>query len=248
MDKNDPKVYEGNLIDKSSQEYICSKYATCKNLGEIQYLNNDDSFNKTLELLKNYDNIIIFQPTFIYKNKAIAKPDAIVKLDGKYYLIEVKGTSTAKPVHLLDFIYQSNVVEYVLQEKLSESIEDYYLCIADYCLANKREVKFALTNRINISPPSSPKNLPSEKLSQSVISIKKNLKQGKYLIKNLVKGDSSELKVRARNKYEEIFVKLTDEAQFDLIIDELAAAEINENPQFEPCEEYKLSGIKTVEY
>jgi hypothetical protein len=42
--------------------------------------------------------------------------------------------------------------------------------------------------------------------------------------------------------------EILNENKFDDIIDKLARHEINENPQLRPCAEYKMSGIKAIEY
>jgi hypothetical protein len=42
--------------------------------------------------------------------------------------------------------------------------------------------------------------------------------------------------------------EILNEDKFDDIIDKLIQHEINENPQLRPCTEYKMSGIKSIEY
>ncbi|GHU28786.1 hypothetical protein FACS1894152_6800 [Bacilli bacterium] len=47
----------------------------------------------------NDHDFIMFQPCFIYKGKATTKPDAFIRRDNKYILIETKGTTSAKMIH-----------------------------------------------------------------------------------------------------------------------------------------------------
>jgi hypothetical protein len=110
MDNTDAKIIEGNKIDKLSQEFIKEKFSDCEVIDLTDIRNNDANASKTLEILKTKDNVILFQCTFIYKEMAIAKPDGFVKYQGKYYLYETKGTSSEKMSHLVDVIYQANVV------------------------------------------------------------------------------------------------------------------------------------------
>jgi hypothetical protein len=105
----DPKIIEGNKIDLESQKYIKSQYPNCE-LIVLEHMNNDDLTNKTLEILKEKDNVILCQSAFIYKGIAIAKPDGLVKVNGKYILIETKGTTTSKFQHLIDITFQEKVV------------------------------------------------------------------------------------------------------------------------------------------
>jgi hypothetical protein len=112
-------------------------------------LSNDEAFNKTINYLKNDDNFILFQPTFIYKNKALAKPDALIKNDGKYILVETKGTTTVKCSHLIDITYQHIVINECLLQ-LNTEISQYYLCIIDYKIADKNELGFTLSEFASI--------------------------------------------------------------------------------------------------
>ena len=103
LDNSDPKVFEGNIIDQKSKTYIkqyFSDYFKRNNINEFDVidfsafkLNNNQQFTKTLQYLETHKYAIIFQPTFIAKNKAIAKPDALINVDGKLFLVETKGTT-----------------------------------------------------------------------------------------------------------------------------------------------------------
>jgi hypothetical protein len=105
---------------------------------------NDDAFTKTMSLLVNDDNFILFQPTFIYKHKAIAKPDALIKANGKYILVETKGTSCVKASHLIDLTYQHIIINDCLKN-INASLDQYYLCLIDYRLGEKNELGFCLS-------------------------------------------------------------------------------------------------------
>jgi hypothetical protein len=111
---------------------------------------NSEAFNKTLEYLKSDDNFILFQPAFIYKNKAIAKPDAFIKLNGKYILVETKGTTNTKLSHLIDVTYQHIVINECLLQ-INANISQYFLCIIDYKIANKNELGFTLSEFASIA-------------------------------------------------------------------------------------------------
>jgi hypothetical protein len=151
MDKNDPKIYEGNLIDQESKKFIKAQFSMCRKIFDFDKMNlsNDDAFNKTKELLSNDDNFILFQPTFIYKNKAIAKPDAFIKHNGKYILVETKGTTTVKCSHLIDLTYQHIVINECLKQ-INTTISQYYLCLIDYRLGEKNELGFCLSEFASI--------------------------------------------------------------------------------------------------
>lgn len=141
----DPKVYEGNIIDEESRKFVTKQFPDCQAIDlSKDHLTNEDAFEKTKKLLTNNDNIIIFQSVFITKNnKAITKPDAIVKRNGKVYIIETKGTTSTKFVHILDLFYQVNVIE----DSMDIVLENYYLCIVKYELLPFGQVSFVLVDK-----------------------------------------------------------------------------------------------------
>ncbi|GHU33973.1 hypothetical protein FACS1894166_10650 [Bacilli bacterium] len=115
-------------------------------------MSNEDAANKTLEIMKMNDHdFIMFQPCFIFKGKAITKPDAFIRRDNKYILIETKGTTSGKMIHLVDIIFQSHVISRVLKTEMNTETLEYKLCLVAYEKAKKNEITFILTDRVPIS-------------------------------------------------------------------------------------------------
>lgn len=161
-DKDEAIVKEGQIIDKLAKQYIQNVYP--KNLiidfDEPKYKawSNEQIAKETFKLLRDKDNILIFQACFIAAKKAIAKPDAILKQGKKLTLIEVKSTCKFKndnftwqekkftdkkaKKHLLDLVYQKQVIKKALEElRLSFSIM-CQLCTID----NSKPAKKYTTN------------------------------------------------------------------------------------------------------
>ena len=92
----------------------------------------------------------MFQPTFIARNKAIAKPDALINDGGKLILVETKGTTNPKFNHLVDIYYQNQIINEALKEK-DFYIDEYYLCIVKYELLNLKQISFVLTKNCSLS-------------------------------------------------------------------------------------------------
>ncbi|MBQ6970674.1 hypothetical protein IJQ19_03800 [bacterium] len=99
-DKDEAIIKEGQIIDKLARQYIKSIYPKnlVVNFDDPKYksLSNEQITKETLKLLKNKENVLIFQACFIATRKAIAKPDAILKQGNKLTLIEVKSTCKYK--------------------------------------------------------------------------------------------------------------------------------------------------------
>jgi hypothetical protein len=146
---NDPKIIEGMIIDKKAKMFISSLYDNFIVVDfedeNNDYLSNEQAAIETINILKDKEQIILFQPTFIYANKAIAKPDALIKDGNQYTLIEVKSSSRVKHIHLLDIIYQYNIVNKILQHELNSTISNCAMCLSKYCQCNKFDIKFILT-------------------------------------------------------------------------------------------------------
>jgi hypothetical protein len=162
LDPLDPKIFEGNLIDKKSQSFIANQYKECPVFDLSEIKENDKSAEKTIEILRHNDNVVLFQPAFIYKNKAIAKLDALVKSNNNYTLIEVKGTSRSKKMHLLDVYYQTQVANYVLKNEFNNLISDVKLCLVSYETLPKNEISFTFTDYLSEVGLNGKKRLSSE--------------------------------------------------------------------------------------
>jgi hypothetical protein len=150
IDVRDPKIYEGNLIDNKSRDFIKLKYLRLnaydfdelyKGINSLQYLSEE-----TKKFLSK-DNFILFQPVFIFENRAVARPDALIKEKGKYTIIEVKGTLKPKLKHLVDLVYQHHIVNAVLEE-FNQKIDNYLLCVIKYIKNIKGKFEFEITDRI----------------------------------------------------------------------------------------------------
>jgi hypothetical protein len=237
MNIKDPKIIEGNIVDKKSQEYISEVYGNCKVFDLSNIRNNRENANKTLEILQNNDNVVLFQSTFLYKDIAIAKPDGFVKQNGRFYLIETKGTSSSKKIHLLDMIYQYHIVNYVLNEKFNVNIEKLQLCIVEYIKANKNQLPLTLTEY------SQGVSINARNLEEGVIEEKQNKKMltdGKHftfleIITNMIPDNINSL---SRENLENYITPLISSSKFDEILNELNEYTINPNPQFQPCIQY----------
>lgn len=158
---DDPQLISGQIIDQKSKEAI-------KNFFKKEYKNKnffchdfddekitlEDNFKKTLNLLSKHENTILFQPAFIDTKKKIAtKCDAIVKINDKdgnweIFLIETKGTSTAKIHHILDLFFQKKVIEEIFTNKTKFN---YYLCLIKYEKLYKQQLSFIISKTINLS-------------------------------------------------------------------------------------------------
>lgn len=168
LDENDPKIIEGQIIDQKAKEFIKKSFnnLNCVDFDSPEYKNktSEQLADITLKHIINKQNIILFQPTFIAKQIAIAKPDAFIILNGEYILIETKATTKTKANHFLDIFYQDNVINFVLkQNKLSE-IKKYITCIAAIIKNKKNEISFILNENIGYQKngPSVGKKLEKE--------------------------------------------------------------------------------------
>ena len=140
----DPRIFEGKIIDSESKKFIKDTYQLpAQDLSRLEIGNKDKAFEITKKYL-NEKNIILFQPTFIF-NGMVTKPDAIVIKDGKATLIEVKGTSNPKTVHLFDLYFQFNIVDQTIK------LDSCLLCLVKYELKKTRQVSFVLVPRGSFS-------------------------------------------------------------------------------------------------
>lgn len=267
LDLTNPKVCEGQIIDQKSREFIKRQFPKCKSIDlSEQKLTNEQTFARTLELIKENDNIVLFQSVFIYTDKkdntqkAIAKPDAIVKVDNKLILIETKGTTSTKLYHLMDIYYQKNIINESLKILENEpQINEYKLCIVKYEKCAVHEVSFVLVDRCNFNK--GPKNPSDNQLKEAITEREvEELKQYTkeiideeydYSIDSLLnKGESISLSSRAYKPYVKKFNEyFSDENKFWKIIDELFEYKPidPERLTFEPCKQYK-SDIKDTDY
>ncbi|MGL4952045.1 MAG: DUF2779 domain-containing protein [Mycoplasma sp.] len=144
IDKNDPKIIEGNKIDVLSREYIQSLYKGYKvfDLDKFNYSSNDERYEKTKNILLENDNVIIFQSVFI-NEFCITKPDAIVKTNNSIHLIETKGTTTAKRKLFLDILFQYKLLKSL--DFLKCFNIELSLCLINYCVAKKGQAPLELT-------------------------------------------------------------------------------------------------------
>lgn len=193
----DPKIIEGIIIDKKAKEFIISK----NNVDIIIDYDDDiyknirfDNFKAAqkvqkdiIELKKQNKSFILFQPTFVNKTSNgsifITKCDAIVyKNYNDCCLIEVKGTTSTKIIHLLDFLFQKEVLDSPENEI---NISDYKLCLVQYCKAKRNEVPFVLVDTLNLTKnsPVLEKNKKKLLTEIDIENKKRELKHGKYHLK-----------------------------------------------------------------
>ena len=158
LSDKDAKKIEGQYIDKKSQEYILNffKMQFAKlNIEAQNYtiVNIENKFKncslsekcaKTINLLVNHSNIIVFQPVFIFDGQLIDIPDAIIKINDQLFLIETKAAKTPKKRYIIDLIYQKNVVNAVLKANRMKQVEKFFLCLIKDCPNEKMNVSFVL--------------------------------------------------------------------------------------------------------
>lgn len=254
LDRNDPKIFEGNLIDKESKKFIKAQFSMCRKIYDFDefILSNDEAFIKTMDYLRNDDNFILFQPTFIYRNKAIAKPDAFIKNNGKYILIETKGTSTVKCAHLIDITYQHIVISECLKQ-IKSIISQYYLCLIDYRIADKNELGFCLSEYASLVKGGYNSKPKFEKFTKEWIIEKKynKIAKNKNILYSDIINNYETLQPEKMGKKWEKFInnysQIRDTNKFDKVIDELIKHKIVDELIFEPTNKYK-SWFKDVDY
>ncbi len=149
IDKDDPRISEGNIIDQKSKEFIKKEYKSINKILDIDYeYGSNEKLNKmTIDFLDENKNCIIFQPVFIHNN-LVTKCDALIKKNNFIYIIETKGTSTARSIHYLDLLYQKNVIENDLYFKNKETKYEfiYKLCIVQYEKCKKDDISFCIVD------------------------------------------------------------------------------------------------------
>ncbi|KEZ22301.1 DUF2779 domain-containing protein [Ureaplasma diversum] len=198
IDKNNPKIAEGIILDQKSQLAVREKFSSIElvvNFEDNKYNNwtNEQLADETKKYCLDHDQFILFQPTFITSyitldNKEvglITKPDAFVKYNNEYYVIETKGTSTIKKHHFLDLFYQFKVIQQQEFLDTKNTVVQYNICIVDFVRLNKYDVSFAISPYINPqkSGPSFTISKKNENKPRSVIEAeKRNAKQGIKLI------------------------------------------------------------------
>lgn len=152
IDVDNPKIAEGILLDKASQEDIKKTYHYIKKIINFEtdplFKNKslEELANLTLELIDKNDEIIFFQPVFI-NDKLITKPDCFIKKNDEFIVIETKGTSSIKKHHILDVFYQAQVISkhpYFINKCIS-----YQMCIVDYVKLKKNQVNFTISPYYN---------------------------------------------------------------------------------------------------
>lgn len=179
IDENDPRIFEGRIIDKKSKAFIKEKFSKISKWidfesKEYKSIKQENIAVETMNSLLNNDKILLFQPVFIH-DFTITKPDAIVKDGNEIFVIETKGTSSTKIVHFLDLLFQKKTIE--SQHYLFGFEFHYKLCIIDYCKLNKNDVTFFITDHFNYKKTLS---IPKKKdiSDLDMLEIKRNLKAG----------------------------------------------------------------------
>lgn len=199
INKNDPKIVEGNLLDKKSRQHIIDLYPNFKIVDfeddTYRHIKQEEIAIKTKEIIMNENQVIFFQPVFIYNN-LITKPDAVVKDDIEIKVFETKSTTTAKLIHFLDIFFQSKVISN--QEYLADYYFEYNLCLSAYCYANRHEVPFITTNSINLQTALNLTGIPFEfkqslKLGQGYVLKKEEFIEAPINITALCEGDFQEI-------------------------------------------------------
>lgn len=147
---DDPKFIEGRIIDQIAKEFIAKKFSECKVVDfDLDKSNIEVQAKKTIELINSSENLVLFQPVFIYRD-VIAKPDALVINNNLITLIETKGTSMTKINHIFDLYYQSQIVNGVLNN-FNKQVDHFQLCVLKYDLAKIKQTHFVLIDKASFS-------------------------------------------------------------------------------------------------
>lgn len=212
------KIIEGQILDRKAKDFIIKWYTSVANSRQkISIYDFDEIFQDNLdlekqfihfqELIKNNQNAIFFQPTIISKKiKAVTKPDALVRIDGIWELIEVKGTTTSKKKHLLDMLFQKKII---YQSGLELNIVNYYLCVVAYEKVRKNHVSFILTQNF----------LPKKNYADTALI--------KTYITEYGKDDLKVLKEKQKEKIGNTLFPMKFKALLDWQLDQIPTKEIN---------------------
>ena len=158
LSDNDAKKIEGQYIDKKSQKFILNffktqfeklkikpqKYIVANFESKFKNCSLKEKHEKTMDLLINYPNFIIFQPVFIFDDQLIDIPDAVVKINNELILIETKAAKKIKKRYIIDLIYQTNIVNKTLKVKGITTIKKFFLCLIKDCPNKKMKISFKL--------------------------------------------------------------------------------------------------------
>lgn len=196
IDKNNPLIVSGIIIDKKSKEFVINEYKQLKQCHDFYICDFDEikpridltrCAEQTLQLLNQHENVILFQPVFIDKaRKILTKCDALVKYQNEIYLIETKGTSTAKFHHFLDLFFQKQILEVNLDPKVYDM--NYQLCLVRYEYLSAKQISFIISDTINLS-----KNVTSTLIKASDLSTKQLVRLGASYTKVTEKGKSKDV-------------------------------------------------------
>jgi hypothetical protein len=216
----------------------------------------EEAQNKTIELLQQNEDIILFQPTFIYKNKAIAKPDAFIKYKDEYILIETKGTTKTKAAHLVDIQYQATIVNETLSSLFNSKIKKFFLCLVEYKMDKKNNIGFVLVDCASTTKNGASVNETEkekyEKFSQQYIELIALYKEGRkdnIKFSDLIYNSENipESKYKKGGEVKTTYLKFLDNFNFinnrfsfDERIEEIFNQQINLSPSFVPTDEYKM--------
>lgn len=219
LDQNDPKVKEGLEIDLQSKAFIISQFPNCSivDFDEIPKT-NEQKQHETINILKQQENCILFQPVFIF-NGVIDKPDAIIKQGNEITLIEVKGTTNPKLYHLFDLFFQTTIINEVLDE-LDMTITKHQLCLVKYELKNFQELSFVLVDKIALN--------------------KTGFSKPTSLNKYVDKFDQFYIESIARSKQG---IEISEKRTITNILDEMH----NEEPDLEPRNAKEKKQIKNIQ-
>ena len=179
IDTKNYLMVQGNIIDRTCKQFIYDSYKNeYEYLIKEKFIKHDfddykitleENANQTLKLIRENKYTIIFQPAFInHELKIATKCDSLVKIDNDIFIIETKGTSTAKYHHILDLMFQKKVIEYVLNDDYSLSFK---LCLVEYKTIMKNEkISYIISDTINlkksVSISKNKKNLDIESKQQ----------------------------------------------------------------------------------
>ncbi|MCV3743352.1 DUF2779 domain-containing protein [Ureaplasma sp. ES3154-GEN] len=187
IDQDDPKIAEGIILDQKSQEHIVKSYPEIKNILDCDaifaHLKMQDRYQKTLSILSDNEDYILFQPVFI-TNNLITKPDALIKYKDQLIIIETKGTSSVKSRHILDLFYQYKVIAQ------NPNVINQFACHFKLCIVKYERLKVIDKVSFVITPyfvhQKYGLSYDIKKINEfldedQAIYYKANLKQGRYI-------------------------------------------------------------------
>lgn len=145
---NHPAYLQGRIFYNKFVEFIKDNFLGLKfvDLTEFSNLTLDELLVKTISIFEFNNNVVVFHPLFLYNEQAYACPDALIKYDGDYYLVNASAMTETKKIHMLEYLYNYNIINTILEYYGLGRVEDNVLCLIKYSRDNKGLFEITSTN------------------------------------------------------------------------------------------------------